>query len=108
MYGEHEFYTSVYYFIKIMRQLLLVAVDAKTNFLNECFYYIFIQQLLIISGDVEINPGPNDTPHYLSVLHSNIRSIRNKLDYIKAWEKQWLIKLNANKTVAILFFIITV
>ena len=51
------------YFIKMMKQLLSVAVDAKTKFLNECFYYILIQLLLIISGDVEINPGPSDTPH---------------------------------------------
>ena len=71
------------YFIKIMKQLLSVAVDAKTKFLNECFYYILIQRLLVISGDVEINPGPNDTSHCSSVLHSNIRSIRNKLNYIK-------------------------
>ena len=74
---------SLCYFIKIMKQLLSVAVDAKTKFLHECFYYILIQLLLIISGDVEINPGPNDTPHCLSVLSSNIRSIRNKLNYIK-------------------------
>ena len=47
------------YFIKIMEQLLSVSVDAKTKCLNECFYYILIQLLLIISGDVEINPGPN-------------------------------------------------
>ena len=66
-----------------MKQLLSVAVDVKTKFLNECFYCILIQLLLIISGDVEINPGPIELPHCLSVLHSKIRSIRNKPNYIK-------------------------
>ena len=55
----------------------------KQNFLMNVFYYILIQLLLFISGDVEINPGPSDTPHCLYVQHSNIRSIRNKLNYIK-------------------------
>ena len=43
--------------------------------------------LLILSGDIETNPGPmfNDSItniHRLSVVHLNIRSIRNKTDFI--------------------------
>lgn len=40
---------------------------------------------IIIAGDVELNPGPSQLiPKYcLSILHQNIRSIRNKLDYIE-------------------------
>ncbi|MCU7958324.1 MAG: endonuclease/exonuclease/phosphatase family protein, partial [gamma proteobacterium symbiont of Bathyaustriella thionipta] len=34
------------------------------------------------SGDIETNPGP-DNIHELSILHLNIRSIRNKLDFIR-------------------------
>ena len=34
------------------------------------------------AGDVERNPGPNTINNSLSILHCNIRSIRNKLDYI--------------------------
>ena len=37
--------------------------------------------LLLLSGDVESNPGPIE--HCLSIIHSNIRSIRNKLEFIK-------------------------
>ena len=42
--------------------------------------------MLIIAGDVELNPGPGETPvnfedHCLSIFH-NIRSLRNKIDYI--------------------------
>ena len=44
------------------------------------------------AGDVELNPGPDthETSHSLSLLHCNIRSIRNKLEYIK----QYLIDFN--------------
>ena len=40
--------------------------------------------LVWLSGDVELNPGPNDTlrEHCVSILHCNMRSIRNKLEYI--------------------------
>jgi hypothetical protein len=43
--------------------------------------------LLLLSGDVEINPGPGGTSNIaneniLSIFHCNIRSLRNKLNYI--------------------------
>ena len=38
--------------------------------------------LLLEVGDVERNPGPNTINNSLSILHCNIRSIRNKLDYV--------------------------
>ena len=42
---------------------------------------------LIIAEDVELNPGPGETlvhfeNHCLSNFHGNIRSLRNKADYI--------------------------
>ena len=39
--------------------------------------------LLLEAFDIEQNPGPNDFTADLSILHLNIRSIRNKLDYVK-------------------------
>ena len=39
--------------------------------------------LLLLSGDIESNPGPeNLREHSVSILHCNMRSIRNKLEYI--------------------------
>ena len=44
--------------------------------------------LVLLSGDVSANPGPENsltssqTSNRLSILHLNIRSIRNKLEYI--------------------------
>lgn len=37
--------------------------------------------LLIRSGNVELNPGPDDNS--IGIMHLNIRSIRNKLEFIK-------------------------
>jgi hypothetical protein len=44
--------------------------------------------LLFLAGDVEKNPGPMGTPvsetnnKSLTIFHSNIRSLRNKINYI--------------------------
>ena len=38
--------------------------------------------LISEAGDVEKNPGPNTTEHSLSIIHSNIRCIRNKFDFM--------------------------
>ncbi len=44
---------------------------------------IFCLMLLIRAGDVESNPGPTNESGSLSILHLNIRSIRNKISYIE-------------------------
>ena len=50
------------------------------NFYNiQCFFVMFL--LLLQTGDIETNPGP-ENGYELSILHLNIRSIRNKLDFI--------------------------
>ena len=38
--------------------------------------------LLILAGDIELNPGPQQstTSHELSIIHTNIGSLRNKID----------------------------
>ena len=51
------------------------------QFLNDVFYFVTLNILLIIAGDIEQNPGPEIFNHTLSVLHENIRSIRNKFEY---------------------------
>ncbi len=45
---------------------------------------LIIDNILLLSGDIETNPGPVDNiKQCLSIIHQNIRSVRNKLDYIK-------------------------
>lgn len=62
-----------------------VGLDINIRFNAYAFYVILL--LILLSGDVSENPGPgldhsNQTDN-LSILHLNIRSIRNKLEYIK-------------------------
>ena len=51
--------------------------------INSSFFMIVMLLLILQAGDIETNPGPSETPHDLSIVHLNIRSIRNKLDYIR-------------------------
>ena len=53
----------------------------ETGFLNIQFAVVLIL-LLLEAGGIESNPGPNPE-NTLSVLHLNIRSIRNKMDYLR-------------------------
>ncbi len=47
-------------------------------------FSIIVFMITIMSGDVEPNPGPySELDKCFSVIHLNIRSIRNKIDYIK-------------------------
>ncbi len=43
---------------------------------------LLLFMLLLLGGDIAENPGPNESGT-LSILHLNIRSIRNKLSYIE-------------------------
>ena len=55
------------------------------NKANLHFVYV-LTSLLLISGDIESNPGPLNSSEAIqsvvSILHLNIRSIRNKLKYL--------------------------
>ena len=45
-------------------------------------FKIVLILLLLEAGDKEMNSGPDTINSSLPILHSNIRSIRNKFDYI--------------------------
>ena len=57
----------------------------KSNY-NIILSYLLLFSLLIVCGDIELNPGPEDTPvsheNSLSIVHANIRSLQNKLNYV--------------------------
>ena len=47
------------------------------------FYSLIMHNLLLLSGDVESNPGPQyNFNNCFSIMHQNIRSIRSKMEYI--------------------------
>ncbi len=55
----------------------------STTLCDNAFNYLILRRLILLSGDVETNPGPVTETHSFSILHQNIRSIRNKFEYIK-------------------------
>ena len=67
-------------FCRYLKILTDMAIKTNNKFLNDIFYFITLNILLIIAGDVERNPGPELFNHTLFVLHQNIRSIRNKFE----------------------------
>ena len=53
------------------------------NSINNIETAILVWLLIVLSGKVELNPGPeNLREHCVSILQCNIRSIRNKIEYI--------------------------
>ena len=57
---------------------ILILMD----FWQNCHFALIISILLLVASDIEQNPGPPNFLSDLSVLHLNIRSIRNKMEYI--------------------------
>ncbi|MCG7867669.1 MAG: hypothetical protein JAY74_15080 [Candidatus Thiodiazotropha taylori] len=64
-----------------------ISTNTLHRFLLSIFSFqttLTIFMLVLLSGDVEQNPGPDTDGSVISILHCNTRSIRNKLDYIRA------------------------
>ena len=61
-------------------------VIGNSILLSFLLHYLHLSLLLILSGDIETNPGPvhtdSSSSYSLSIIQLNIRSIRNKLKYI--------------------------
>ena len=51
--------------------------------INSYHFFFILFMLLLEAFDIEQNTGPNNFTADLSILHRNIRSTSNKLDYIK-------------------------
>ena len=64
-------------------QELTQTLDFLKDATKNSHFNFLLSLLLIIALDIELNPGPQHAIADLSVTHLNIRSIRNKLDYIK-------------------------
>ena len=76
----------IFYYVKYLQKWTgnnckLISLALK-DFICSLYFKIVLTLLLFEAGDIEINPGLNIINNSLSILHSNIRSIRNKLDCI--------------------------
>nr|XP_022313371.1 uncharacterized protein LOC111118283 [Crassostrea virginica] len=78
-----------FYLFNILHEFLQYFANSGTLLIRYCRQYIlqvnyFMQViflLLLMSGNVETNPGPHaQTMYTIDIFHLNIRSIRNKID----------------------------
>ena len=80
-----SWYFTFQYFVFILSRfnhaVRLMSTSLK-DLVNNLDFKLLLLFLILEAGDVEKNPGPNTTEHSLSITHSNIRSIRNKFDFI--------------------------
>ena len=85
--SQNQFLNGFYfYYMKYLQKWTgnnckLLSLALK-ELICSLYFKIVLILLLLEAGDIEMNPGPNIINYSLSVLHSNIRSIRNKVDYI--------------------------
>jgi hypothetical protein len=66
-----------------------IPISEYLDIIITCYLITVLPILLVISGDVELNPGPHFMAHnrYLTFCHANMRSIKkcsDKLDHIRA------------------------
>jgi hypothetical protein len=65
-------------------------------------FLLFVLQFILIKGDVETHPGPgtyysntqmnitnNNVDKYISICNINIRSVRNKLDFLQNFADEY-------------------
>ena len=76
----------IFYYMSCLLKWAACSCKFLSNVFNDIvcnlFFKIVLILLLLEAGDIEMNPGPDTINSSLSFLHSNIRSIRNKFDYI--------------------------
>lgn len=82
-----EFFTYTSLSLKWFYHVFASFVKFTLSSILNIEFSVVALLLVLMSGDVSENPGPNlnssENSDSLSVLHLNIRSIRNKLEYIK-------------------------
>ena len=77
--------TKVHYFCDalIYEKQLLKGNNVRTEIATSIYIAAINRYLLLLSGDIETNPGPPSLTDLL-VMHININSIRNKIDLMEA------------------------
>ena len=96
LYLRYKTFTSHFYvdFLMLIASLMKLfsqSVSSSVKFILPCIlnleFSVIVLLLVIMSGDVLENPGPDlnisADSDSLSITHLNIRSIRNKINYIE-------------------------
>ena len=68
--------------VQACRNLLRIFHLYLSDFIENRDFYFILFLILLEANDIESNPGPTNESQSLSILHCNIISVRNKIDYI--------------------------
>ena len=66
-----------------LRNILRHTTSFLSKQIDNILLIAIVMQMSLICGDAEANPGPNSTCFSISIFYLNIRSIRQKLEFIK-------------------------
>ena len=71
--------------VQYIKSILFNGGKELTEKIYFILYFYVIWLLILLDGDVQLNPGPisQENAFLLSILHCNVRSIRNKLNFIR-------------------------
>ena len=85
----HQLFYLFHLFCLLFRYLCYNFVNLTRfvdgDVINITLILCLLKLCILLSGDVEINPGPSHGDvlnKSISILHHNIRSLRNKIQYI--------------------------
>ena len=72
--GIGNFYRHAYPLIKLNKNLLSFNLDLRLILMN-FFFSFFSENLLLLHGDIEPNPGPNKKYKSFTCCHWNVNSL---------------------------------
>ena len=70
---------------KLVQYIKSILFNGEKELTEKIYFILYFCTLILLAGDVQLNPGPieQENAFLLSILHCNVRSIRNKLDFIR-------------------------
>ena len=74
MAGIGNFHRHTYLLIKLNKNLLSFNLDLRLILVN-FFYSFFSENLLLLHGDIEVNPDPNKKYKSFACCHWNVNSL---------------------------------
>lgn len=89
VFKQVVFHGSVFEYLYVLPMLTFKAFAYCLSYINSFslylnFYYQFFTYILLLCGDIEMNPGPCIT-NVFGIIHLNIRSIRNKIEFLNTF-----------------------
>ena len=87
LYSVKHIRLSIIY-VKLVQYIKSILSNGEKELTEKIYfilYFYVIWLLILLAGDVQLNPGPisQENAFLLSILHCKVRSIRNKLDFIR-------------------------